>query len=263
MSNVYNNNIISMINIKTIEKKIYSQHGEDGIINFLSLNLTKSSNYFVEIGCGNGAENNSRNLLHNNWVGLVCDNYKNIYLYTNLIKNKIKEEQFNSLAGLIDLDNINNLINLIKNKDIAFLSLDIDSYDFFILKELFEYKIYPKILCLEYNCFLTSTTSVKYSKNFNRRTYDPQYGLFYGCSLGAYKALCEKHGYFFFSVETSGTNAFFVLKNNFSYKIKNITKVDFLYNEYYIKKNNLAAKKLEEYLLNNFDKDLIDIKGII
>jgi hypothetical protein len=35
------------------------------------------------------------------------------------------------------------------------------------------------------------------------------------------------------------------------------------YNEYYIKKYNLPAKKLEEHLLNNFDKDLIDIKGII
>jgi hypothetical protein len=68
---------------------------------------------------------------------------------------------------------------------------------------------------------------------------------------------------FFFSVDTSGTNVFFVLKNNLSHKIKNITTVDFLYNEYYIKKYNLPAKKLEEHLLNNFDKDLIDIKGII
>jgi len=252
-----------MTNIKTIENKIFSQHGEDGIINFLSHNLKKNSNYFVEIGCGNGKENNSRNLLYNNWVGLVCDNYRNIYLYTNLIKKKIKEEQFHSLAGLINLDNINNLINLIKNKDIAFLSLDIDSYDFFILKKLFEYKIYPKILCLEYNCFLTGTTSVRYSKNFDRGAYDPQYGLFFGCSLGAYKALCEKHGYFFFSVDTSGTNAFFILKNNFSYKVKNIMTVDFLYNEYYIKKYNLTAEKLEKYLLQNFNKNLIDIKTLI
>ena len=66
MSNIHNN-IIIMINIKTIEKKIYSQHGEDGIINFLSDNLKENSNYFVEIGCGDGMENNSRNLFLNNW----------------------------------------------------------------------------------------------------------------------------------------------------------------------------------------------------
>ena len=250
-----------MINIKTIEKKIYSQHGEDGIINFLSDNLKENSNYFVEIGCGDGVENNSRNLFLNNWSGLVCDNYKNIYRYTNLIKNKIKEEQFNSLAGLIDLDNINILINLIKDKDIAFLSLDIDSYDFFILMELFKNKIYPKILCLEYNCFLPVTTSVKYSKNFNRKEYDKKYGLFFGCSLDSYKALCERHSYSFFSVDTSGTNAFFILNNNFGHKIKDILTIDFLYNESYIKAYNLTGEKFQKYLLTNFGKNLVDIKS--
>jgi hypothetical protein len=252
-----------MIDIKTIEKKIFSQHGEDGIINFLSDNLKKNSNYFVEIGCGKGRENNSRNLFYNNWNGLICDIYRNIDQYTSLLRKQINKEQFSSLSGLINLDNINHLIDLIKDKDIAFLSLDIDSYDFFILKELFENKIYPKILCLEYNCFLTGTTSVKYSKNFDRRKYDKYYGLFFGCSLGSYKALCEKYGYSFFTVDTSGTNAFFVLNNNFSDKIKNILTIDFSYNKYYIKRHNLTAEKLEKYLLDNFDKDLIDIKCFI
>jgi hypothetical protein len=252
-----------MINIKTIEKKIFSQHGEDGIINFLSHSLKKNSNYFIEIGCGKGKENNSRNLFYNNWCGLVCDNYENVNRYKNLLQKQIKQEQFYSLSGLIDLDNINYLINLIKNKDIAFLSLDIDSYDFFILNELFKNKIYPKILCLEYNCFLTGTTSVKYSKNFDRRKHDKKYGLFFGCSLASYKALCEKYGYFFFTVDTSGTNAFFILNNNFSDKIKNILTIDFAYNEYYIKKYNLMAENLEKYLLDNFGKELIDIKCFI
>jgi hypothetical protein len=256
-----------MRNIKTIENKIFSQHGEDGIINFLSSNLINNSYNFVEIGCGNGIENNSRNLFNNNWHGVICDNNKNINQYLNILKVTIKTEQVHACVGLIDLENINSLINIIKDKDIAFLSLDIDSYDYFILKEIFRNKIFPKILCLEYNCFLTGTNSVKYFKNFDRRKIDKLYGLYFGCSLDAYKTLCKKNNYIFFSTDSSGTNGFFYLKDHFRDEINNIYKIDFMYNEYYVKKHQLkyklTAKQLEEYLLNNFAKDLVDVEKLI
>jgi hypothetical protein len=40
-----------------------------------------------------------------------------------------------------------------------------------------------------------------------------------------------------------------------------------MYNEYYVKKHQLkyklTAKQLEEYLLNNFAKDLVDVEKLI
>src|SRR5262245_35672503 len=43
----------------------FSQHGEDGLIDYLTRRLLKPNRYFVEIGCANGLENNST------WLGLV------------------------------------------------------------------------------------------------------------------------------------------------------------------------------------------------
>ena len=59
----------------------FSQNGEDGIIEFLPNKLISSNKHFVEIGSSNGLENNSTNLLLNNWSGIVCDTPKNINQY--------------------------------------------------------------------------------------------------------------------------------------------------------------------------------------
>jgi len=58
-------------NINEHEFSNFSQNGEDGIIEFLSDKIFDNNKYFVEIGCGNGLENNSTNLVLNNWSGLV------------------------------------------------------------------------------------------------------------------------------------------------------------------------------------------------
>ena len=59
--------------INEYEYSNFSQNGEDGIIEFLTNKLVKNNKYFVEIGCGNGLENNSTNLVLNKWSGFVCD----------------------------------------------------------------------------------------------------------------------------------------------------------------------------------------------
>ena len=50
-------------NINEHEFSNFSQNGEDGIIEFLSSKISNNDKYFVEIGCGNGLENNSTNLV--------------------------------------------------------------------------------------------------------------------------------------------------------------------------------------------------------
>ncbi|HOZ86299.1 MAG TPA: hypothetical protein PL029_01015, partial [Bacteroidia bacterium] len=60
--------------MKKAEFKVFSQWGDDGIIQFLISRINISKEYFVEFGVENYTEANTRFLLmNNNWSGLVMD----------------------------------------------------------------------------------------------------------------------------------------------------------------------------------------------
>lgn len=93
------------------EFKVFSQWGEDGIIQFLIDNIDIKEKTFIEFGVENYTESNTRFLLqNNNWRGLVIDgSEENIsYIKNDSIywKHNIKAE-----CAFITKDNINQLIN--------------------------------------------------------------------------------------------------------------------------------------------------------
>ena len=53
--------------------KVYSQADEDGILETIFGRLGLSQGSFVEIGCGNGLENNTHYLLLKGWRGVWVD----------------------------------------------------------------------------------------------------------------------------------------------------------------------------------------------
>ena len=56
------------------EKKIYSQNGEDGIIEFIFSQIGTTNKFSVEFGFGNGFECNTILLLERmGWNGLMMD----------------------------------------------------------------------------------------------------------------------------------------------------------------------------------------------
>ena len=62
--------------VEEIEFKVFSQFGDDGIIQFLTsrINFDEKNRSFVEFGVENYQESNTRFLLFNdNWSGLVID----------------------------------------------------------------------------------------------------------------------------------------------------------------------------------------------
>ena len=60
--------------IQETEFRVFSQFGEDGIIQFLISNIEIPNKTFVEFGVEDYAESNTRFLLiNNNWSGLVID----------------------------------------------------------------------------------------------------------------------------------------------------------------------------------------------
>lgn len=250
--------------INDYEYSNYSQNGEDGIIEFLSSKLIQNSKFFVELGCSNGLENNSRNLIINGWSGIVCDIENNINSFLELLKTDKPKGKIDLAGGKITLKNIKEIIKKISNKDIDFFSIDIDSYDFYILNEILKNKIYPKIICVEYNSFFgKKPLTVKYLINFNRYKFDNKRGLYFGASLEAWKVLLKKFNYKFLCVDSNGVNAFFILPKFFYKNITRYKGLDFAYTRVFVNKYKLDGKVLENELLNNFRKLLVNINDLI
>jgi hypothetical protein len=192
------------------EFKVFSQAGEDGIIQFLIDRVPIKNKVFVEFGIGDYSESNTRFLLkQHNWSGLVMDGSpQNIHAlrYSPLYwQHNLKSE-----CAFITVDNINTLIsqNGIEG-DIGLLSIDIDGNDYWIWDAID--CINPRIVICEYNNIFgkTAKVSIFYDENFvvNEAHYS---WLYWGASIGALSYLAEQKGYSLVGSNTWGSNIFFV-----------------------------------------------------
>ena len=197
-------------NLSANEFRVFSQWGEDGIIQFLINNTKISQKIFIEFGVDNYKESNTRFLLiNNNWTGLVIDSNKNSI---NQIKDDPIYWRYNLKAvhSFITKDNINNLIkeNGIQG-EIGLLSIDIDGNDYWVWQAI--EVISPAIVIVEYNFRFGKERSVTipYDENFDRAK--AHYSMiYYGASLKALYMLAKEKGYIFVGCNSSGCNAFFI-----------------------------------------------------
>lgn len=229
-----NNNYKNINNIK--EYKISSQNYEDGIINSLILNIKKKNNSFFEIGV-DYYEFNSLQLIKNRYSGLVVDFDQEKVENLNIIKNKFNLKKIKILKKKISPKNINTIYQKNFSSEIDFFSIDIDSTDFYVLKSI---RFIPKIICVEFNPYLTEFGSVvvKYKKNnFDNSNY------YYGASLNAYIKLLKKRGYKLVAIDSNNINAFFINPKKFINKFK---ELDISNN----KNLNKVLKKSKEIIRN-------------
>lgn len=194
-------------NINNYEYRISSQNNEDGIIEYIFDKIPNNKN-FVEIGIG-FYEFNTLNLINKDWSGILLERDKDECLVTERLLNFFfPKNNVTILQKQINRENINNIINENKKKsEIDFFSLDIDSNDYWVLKNMELDNI--KCICLEYNHWIGNKVkkTIPYDENF-------QYvdNGFFGASLLAFNDLMEKKNYRLVAIESSGTNAFFVQK---------------------------------------------------
>ncbi len=197
-------------NIHDNEVKVFSQWGEDGIIQFLISKVPIERAIFVEFGIGSYSECNTRFLLkNNNWSGLVIDGSST---YIQRLKRDPLCWQYNLQCecAFIRKDNINQIIsgNNITG-DIGILSIDIDGNDYWIWQVID--CIQPRIVICEYNSLFGDKRSVS-------TLYDDQFdinkihfsGLYWGASIGAFNYLAQQKGYSLVGSNTAGNNIFFV-----------------------------------------------------
>lgn len=214
-------------NLNDYEFKIFSQFGDDGIIQYLIKHISIKNETFIEFGVENYMESNTRFLMmNNNWEGLVMDGSEEAM---NSLRNRpwfwrysLKEK-----AVFIDKDNINNLLSSSGFSDLGLLHIDLDGNDYYILQEIDFSLLNPSILILEYNAVFgkNRAVSVPYDKNFVR-TKAHYSNLYWGASLTALNHAAAQKGYALIGCNLAGNNAYFVRRDLLNEKIKEMTVED-------------------------------------
>ncbi len=246
------------------EFRVFSQWGEDGIIQYLVNNVPIKNKIFVEFGVENYTESNTRFLLTNNvWSGLVIDGSSENIAY---IKNDPIYWASNLKAehAFITRDNINDLIrsNGI-NGDIGILSIDIDGNDYWVWEAI--ECIQPRIVISEYNSLFGSKSRVT-------TPYDPSFvrdkahfsKVYYGASIAALCELADKKGYSLVAGNSAGNNVFFV-KDEFvgNLKVLNIDEAFRCsrFREYHDETGNLTFDDFETRRSKIQHLDLYDLES--
>jgi hypothetical protein len=181
--------------IPFIERKEYSQNGEDGIINAIFKMIGTTNKYYVEFGVEDGIESNSRYLWkHKGWKGLMMDGGH-------------ENDEINLQKEFITAENIEELFtkhNVPKELDL--LSIDIDGNDYWLWKAISNY--HPRVVIMEYNAHVPPTISktIPYQADFCWDGTD-----YFGASLLALATLGKQKGYTLIGTDRNGVNAFFVL----------------------------------------------------
>jgi hypothetical protein len=196
--------------LKDYEFKVFSQWGEDGIIQRLISCIPIKNKTFIEFGVEDFFESNCRFLLmKDNWAGFVIDGsssnisrLKSSYFYW---KHDLK-----AIDAFVTRENINDLLATSEfEEDLGLLSIDIDGNDYYIFKAITSFR--PRLLILEYNAIFghTRKISIPYEANFCR-TNKHYSNLYFGASLAAITHIAMTKGYSLVGTGSAGCNAFFV-----------------------------------------------------
>jgi hypothetical protein len=194
--------------LNRFERQVFSQNGEDGIITEIFKRIQTTNKFFVEFGVSkDGLENNTINLLLNGWQGCwmeakpkASDQIQK--RYRTLIQNR----KLTIKTAMINAENIQPLFQeLSVPSEFDFLSIDIDSNDYWVWKAIKNYS--PRVLAIEYNA--TLGPDLKWVMKYNpQHTWDGS--SYFGASLKSMELLGQEKGYKLVGCNLTGSNAFFV-----------------------------------------------------
>lgn len=197
--------------LEKAERKLYSQNGEDGVIEAIFRAIGTTNRCFVEIGCGDGTECNTASLLDLGWKGVLFDK-------GGLCRN--------SLAHIVKAHvTSENVMTLLREVQVPakfdLLSIDIDGNDYWVWKSI---SLRPRVVVIEYNAHIPPQERriIEYDPSFCWNGSD-----YFGASLKALTELGEEKQYSLVYCETTGNNAFFIANEGLpsNFRVRPIGKV--------------------------------------
>jgi hypothetical protein len=215
----HRNLIGSLGNVKNLwgaEYSVFSQWGEDGILDFLCESLGIERPTVVDFGAGDVRYSNFRWLLQSRGgSGVFVDARPD--LAESLDKSGLRiHSDTHVISTFLNYENSNDTLKksleILRGKELDFFSLDIDGQDYWVLESLRE--IDAKVILLEYQSYLGPKLAVTVPRSLAFNRADAHFSMiYYGASLLAFKSLLDTRGYKLVGSNRQRSNAFFVRKD--------------------------------------------------
>ncbi len=192
--------------LNRFEERLRSQNGEDGIIRELLLRVGSPARYMVEVGAGDGTENNSALLIERyNFAARLIEG--DIDRARRLTQHHASRKDVTVVQAFVDAESI---VNLLSDEAVPpepdILSIDIDGNDHCVWQTISRV-LRPRIVVIEYNASKGPAQHWIMPYDRNHRW---QGGDHFGASLAALAKLGTELGYALVGTDSSGVNAFFV-----------------------------------------------------
>ncbi len=221
------------LDINKQELKVYSQHGEDGILLYLFSKVGTTNRFFVEFGVQDGRQCNTANLsIHFGWRGLLMDDSEPNVLrgreyYECVLQARVADVRF--VHAWVTRENIDSLLR--ENgvaEEIDLLSIDIDGNDYWVWEAITVTR--PRVVVIEYNATLGEERAIitRYDPRFDCMKKHPS-GFYHGASLAALTKLARAKGYVLVGCDSFGVNAFYVRRDVAEGKLSEVSVRDAYY----------------------------------
>jgi hypothetical protein len=184
--------------------QLRSQFEEDGLVLALLDRVGIATRRFVEIGSGRSGGNSACLALDCGWEGLMID-------YSSVAIERLRQQlavnpRVTAVCATVLPENVNELLSAHGyTGEVDVLSLDIDSFDYWVLEAL--HIVSPRILIAEYNAAFGSERAVTIP--YPQALEGTPKG-YHGASLPAIVQAARRKGYRLVLCDESGVNAFFV-----------------------------------------------------
>jgi hypothetical protein len=197
--------------LRDAEFRVFSQWGEDGIIQWLLARVDVDADAFVEIGAGDYREANTRFLLeHDNWRGVVVDAGTAHREFADARRLRWRHT-LDVVSAFVTRENV---AQIVRDADLSagvgLLSIDLDGNDYWVLEAVLQ-EVRPSIVVCEYNSVFgrDRAVTVPYDPAFTRDGAHASL-LYYGASLPALAHLLGAADYALVGCNRAGNDAFFV-----------------------------------------------------
>jgi hypothetical protein len=200
------------------EVSVFSQWGEDGILDYLCEALDMVKPKALELGVGNYTECNTRFLAHYRSASVVAVDGRNDLIDTIGSLDLRWKTTIMALEQWITPDNVQEICAQARDfmGDIDILSLDIDGNDYWVAEAIDLTTV--RMIVVEYNPVFGAGDPVSVPRNDTFNRSDAHYScLYYGASLRAFIDLFSSRGFDLVGTNRVGSNAFFVRRNEASF----------------------------------------------
>ena len=194
------------IELRLAELKVFSQNGEDGIIDELVRQLGVTDHWFVEFGVQDGTECNTRVLAEvMGWKGLYFEPSE--AHFRALERRWAGSDTVTVVNQAVSPERVGELFHQYGVPEVfGLLSIDVDGQDLWIWEALPD-RYRPAIVVIECNSSFPRGHAVVEQRGL---AWSLEHSDSFGASIEALRQLGQRRGYTLVHVELAGVNAFFV-----------------------------------------------------